>query len=68
MRIWTDGSIYEGWFKQDKAHGMGRLIHADGYTYEGLWEADMASGENGVYRHSDGTEYNGAFSKDKQDG
>jgi hypothetical protein len=35
VRRWTDGSIYEGWFKADQACGRGRLIHADGYTYLG---------------------------------
>ncbi|TNV73217.1 hypothetical protein FGO68_gene11675 [Halteria grandinella] len=68
VRIWADGSIYEGWFRQDRASGMGRLIHADGYSYEGPWEADMASGQNGIYRHSDGTEYQGSFMQDKQHG
>jgi hypothetical protein len=34
-QIFKDGSIYEGWFKQDKAEGRGRLIHADGDIYEG---------------------------------
>ena len=53
IRIWPDGSIYEGWFKQEKANGKGRLIHADGYTYEGTWENDMARG-TGTYTHYDG--------------
>jgi hypothetical protein len=68
VRIWTDGSIYEGWFRNDRAHGRGRLIHADGYIYEGPWVKDMASGENGIYTHYDGTEYRGSFLNDKQDG
>lgn len=34
-QIWKDGSLYEGWFKNDKAQGFGRLIHADGDVYEG---------------------------------
>jgi hypothetical protein len=37
-----DGSIYEGWFKADKAYGKGRLIHTDGYIYEGDWVDDKA--------------------------
>jgi hypothetical protein len=28
-----DGSIYEGYWKENKAHGYGRLIHADGDVY-----------------------------------
>lgn len=60
IRIWPDGSIYEGWFKQDCAYGKGRLIHADGYIYEGDWENDTACGE-GVYTHFDGCHYEGTF-------
>ena len=34
-QIWSDGSIYEGYWKNDKANGRGRLIHADGDIYDG---------------------------------
>ena len=34
-QVWTDGSIYEGYWKLDKANGRGRLIHADGDIYDG---------------------------------
>ena len=27
---WSDGSIYEGFWLNNTAHGQGRLIHADG--------------------------------------
>ena len=30
---WPDGSTYEGWLKDNKANGKGRLIHADGSIY-----------------------------------
>ena len=32
---WSDGSKFEGNWKDDKANGKGRLIHADGDLYEG---------------------------------
>ena len=35
MQIWPDGSIYEGYWRDDKANGRGRLIHADGDVYSG---------------------------------
>ena len=57
-QVWKDGSLYEGWFKNDKAQGRGRLIHADGDVYEGFWSNDMAHGF-GVYTHSDGARYEG---------
>jgi len=29
--------MYEGWWKDNKANGNGRLIHADGDVYDGMW-------------------------------
>jgi len=48
--MWADGSVYEGYFYNDIAHGRGRLIHADGDVYEGYWVNDHAEGF-GVYLH-----------------
>lgn len=42
--MWTDGSIYDGYWKNDKANGRGRLIHADGDIYDGYWKDDKAHG------------------------
>lgn len=39
-------------------HGQGKLIHADGDTYEGEWAYDMANG-TGDYSHSGGGNYRG---------
>lgn len=36
-QIWKDGSIYEGFWKNDTAWGDGRLIHANGDVYFGEW-------------------------------
>mmetsp|Transcript_22718 Transcript_22718/g.21896 ORF Transcript_22718/g.21896 Transcript_22718/m.21896 type:complete len:119 (+) Transcript_22718:281-637(+) len=57
-QIWADGSLYEGYWKNDKANGRGRLIHADGDVYEGQWKDDKAHGE-GTYKHTDGAMYRG---------
>ena len=43
-QIWADGSLYEGYWRNDKANGRGRLIHADGDVYEGEWKDDKAHG------------------------
>jgi hypothetical protein len=53
LQIWADGSLYEGYWKADKANGRGRLIHADGDVYEGEWKDDKAHGK-GRYYHTDG--------------
>ena len=36
-QVWSDGSMYSGYWQNDKANGWGRLIHADGDVYEGQW-------------------------------
>ena len=48
MQIWPDGSIYEGYWKNSKTTGNGRLIHADGDVYDGQWKDDKAHGF-GIY-------------------
>jgi hypothetical protein len=55
-QIWPDGSLYEGFWRNDKANGKGRLIHSDGDVYEGDWVNDKAEGF-GVYTHMDGAQY-----------
>ena len=67
MQIWPDGSMYEGWWQDNKANGRGRLIHADGDVYDGEWLDDMAHGF-GVYCHLDGAKYEGYWENDKQHG
>lgn len=56
IQVWPDGSMYEGWWKDNKANGKGRLIHADGDIYDGYWQDDKAHGE-GTYSHLDGARY-----------
>lgn len=63
-QIWADGSLYEGYWKNDKANGKGRLIHADGDVYEGEWKDDKAHGF-GKYMHTDGAQYEGFWKEDK---
>lgn len=67
MQIWPDGSLYEGWWQENKANGKGRLIHADGDIYDGYWKDDKAHGY-GVYSHLDGARYEGYWQEDKQHG
>ena len=66
-QIWPDGSMYEGYWDNDRANGKGRLIHANGDAYEGDWKNDKAHGY-GFYIHSDGAKYEGQWINDKQHG
>ena len=63
-QIWSDGSIYEGYWANDKANGRGRLIHGDGDIYDGEWKDDKAHGY-GIYLHSDGAKYDGSWLNDQ---
>lgn len=56
--VWSDGSCYEGEWKDDKSFGIGKLIHADGDIYEGEFSNDKANGK-GVYTHVNGARYEG---------
>ena len=38
--IHADGDVYEGEWKDDKAHGIGCYNHTDGSKYEGEWYED----------------------------
>ncbi|CAG9319523.1 unnamed protein product [Blepharisma stoltei] len=67
IQIWSDGSRYEGYWKNDQAHFKGRIIHADGEIYEGDWKNDKSHGV-GIYIHTDGARYEGTWSNDLQDG
>ena len=51
--LFKKGSVYEGYWQNDKACGKGKLVHADGDVYEGEWLNDKANGE-GRYIHNNG--------------
>ena len=62
-----DGSIYKGFFHNDKMEGRGRLLNINGYVYEGEFKNNLSEGY-GKYIALDGTTYKGSWSKDKQSG
>lgn len=73
-QYWNDGTVYEGFWANDKANGKGRMVHANGDVYEGNWENDRACGR-GVFIHSYGStdvyagvKYEGMWKNDKQQG
>ena len=42
--IWPDGACYEGFWKDNFAHGRLKFTHIDGNVYEGNWINDKAIG------------------------
>lgn len=67
INIWICGSIYEGYWKYNKACGYGVLFHHDGDKYDGNWVDNKANGY-GIYTHADGSSYIGEWNNDKQHG
>ncbi len=39
------GAIYEGWRKNGKRHGYGRVIEKSGNVYEGEWKNNFPHGK-----------------------
>ena len=64
IQIWPDGSVYEGYWWDNMANGIGRFIHSEGDVYMGNWVNDMSQGY-GVYYHLNGTVYEGDWYQDK---
>ena len=44
--IQEDGSMHEGDWYNDKAHGQGVYTHMDGAQYKGEWKEDKQHGHN----------------------
>jgi len=38
VKIWTDGTRYDGKFVNGQQHGYGRLVNVTGETFEGQWK------------------------------
>ena len=58
---------YEGYFKNNRVHGLGRLIYEDGLVQEGRWENDMLNGECRI-TEPDGTVFIGMFVNHQKQG
>ena len=39
------GHVYEGSFKNNKRHGLGKLTHSDGKVEEGIFEENIFVGK-----------------------
>ena len=59
--------IHEGWFRQDKKTGRGRMIYFDGKVYTGEWRDNLWHGEGSI-EFSNGSRYEGKLKKHQFDG
>ena len=63
----SDGSIYKGFFRNNKMDGRGRIVNINGFIYEGEFKNGHSNGY-GKYVALDGTTYKGTWLNDKQNG
>lgn len=62
-----DGSIYDGYWRENAKCGFGRMIHADGDWYEGEFKNGVQEGK-GVYYSSDGVIISGDWINNQLNG
>ena len=58
-----DGTLYEGYWQDNKFHGKGRHIDIDGGVYEGDWIGGKKEGQ-GIYYYVGGGKYEGGWMMD----
>jgi hypothetical protein len=62
-----DGSMYQGYSKNNQFHGKGRMTHSNGDIYQGEWKEGKAEG-NGVFVDKQGMMYEGKWENDQYHG
>ena len=65
--VYSDGRIYEGCWKNDKANGFGRYIYKNGQYYIGEFKDGSRHGQ-GTYWYEDGRKYVGEYENNKRNG
>ena len=64
---YSDGTLYQGSFKNHKKHGQGTITTPNGNKYSGEWQNDIKQGQGNLIL-SDGKKYIGQFKAGKYDG
>jgi hypothetical protein len=64
---WADNSSYQGDWAQNKRHGNGIFITAEGHKYEGAWVNDVKHGE-GLLNYKNGESVEGCWENDRLNG
>jgi len=67
VHMYTDGSIYEGGWKDGKKHGSGMMVYPDSSNYHGIFEEDQKHGR-GKEVLANGDIYEGEYMHDKKHG
>jgi hypothetical protein len=63
-----DSFSYEGFFKEDKIHGYGKLVYANGDTFVGNFEDNKKNGAGLYYNKAKEETYEGNWVMDVKSG
>ena len=63
----SNGSVYNGEWKDGKSDGQGTFTFPDGAVYDGEWKDGKSDGQ-GKMTYEDGSVYNGEWKEDKFNG
>jgi hypothetical protein len=66
-KVWSDGNVYVGNFKDSIPNGKGKLYDQNGFLYEGDFVNDHFSGF-GKVKYTSGDAYEGQFENDFRNG
>eukprot|EP00347_Sterkiella_histriomuscorum_P012972 403366506 len=67
IKVFPNGSIYEGFFADGHCHGLGRGITSRGEVFQGQFKFDVMEGK-GFYQWPDGRMYDGEWKAGKKSG
>lgn len=67
LRLYPDGTVYEGEILSGLRHGPGKCRFVKGGVYVGQWKKDKKNGI-GTLLYADGSVYDGQFKNDKRHG
>jgi len=66
--LWAEqGVVYCGTWRNNRRHGLGRIVYPDGGRYYGSWANDKKEG-TGRYTYPDGSSYHGQWVQDTKQG
>jgi len=65
--FYSDGSLYDGTWKNDVKEGVGKVIYSNGLMFEGSFVNGVRNGEATI-TWPDGKKFSGTFENDKGDG